>query len=183
LELEPPPLSLLLPLTTKPHKELNSSLLSNSLKLITNSLDLLPNTENHMELNPNSNSDLLNSKKVLLPFMLIQLTPPQKLESTSSLTTPKLNGKKCWDTDLHGKNHPTLEFFQLKVFQLQSTGPPKEPSLQLKIKDNVDHAGLSPPLELLKELNSLPLEHLSHSPNNNSLIAQLPKEIWDAMVV
>jgi hypothetical protein len=100
LELEPPPLSLLLPSTTKPHKELNSSLLSNSLKLITNSLDLLPNTENHMEPNPNSNSDLLNSKKLLLPFMLIQLTPPQKLESTSSLTTPKLNGKKCWDTEL-----------------------------------------------------------------------------------
>jgi hypothetical protein len=101
LELEPPPLSLLLPSTTKPHKELNSSLLSNSLKLITNSLDLLPNTENHMEQNPNSNSDLLNSKKLLLQFMLIQLTQPQKLESTTSLTTPKLNGKKCWDTDLH----------------------------------------------------------------------------------
>jgi hypothetical protein len=47
----------------------------------------------------------------------------------------------------------------------------------------VDHAGLSQPLVPLKELNSLLLEHLSHSPNNNSLIAQLPKEIWDAMVV
>ena len=115
--------------------------------------------------------------------MLIQLTQPQKLESTTSLTTPKLNGKKCWDTDPSWKNHPTLEFFQLKAFQLQSTGPPKEPSLQLKTKDNVDHAGLSPPLVQLKELNSLPLEHLSHSQNNNSLIAQHPSEIWVAMVV
>jgi hypothetical protein len=101
LELEPPPLSLLLPSTTKPHKELNSSLLSNSLKLITNSLDLLPNTENHMEPNPNSNSDLLNSKKLLLKSMLTQLIQPQLLELTNSLITQMLNGKKCWDTDLN----------------------------------------------------------------------------------
>ena len=69
--------------------------------MITNSLDMLLHLENHMELKPNSNSDLLNSKKLLLPLKLTQLTQPQKLESTNSLITLKLNGKKCWDTDLH----------------------------------------------------------------------------------
>jgi hypothetical protein len=46
----------------------------------------------------------------------------------------------------------------------------------------VDHAGLSPPLEQLKELNSLLLENLTLSLNNNSLIAHLHSEIWVATV-
>ena len=45
----------------------------------------------------------------------------------------------------------------------------------------MDHAGLSPPLVLLKELNSLPLENLLHTLNNNSLIAHHPSEMKVAM--
>ena len=66
--------------------------------------------------------------------------------------------------------------------QLQFTGPPKELLLQLKTKDNADHAGLSQPQELLKELNSLPLENLLPSLNNNLLTAQPHLETTDAMV-
>ena len=69
------------------------------------------------------------------------------------------------------------------MFQLQLTGIPKELSLQLKTKDNVDHAGLSLPLDQLKELNSLPLVNLLHYLNNNSLIAHHPSETKVAMEV
>jgi hypothetical protein len=63
------------------------------------------------------------------------------------------------------------------------TGDLREQSLQLKTKDNVDHAGHSPPLELLKELNSLKLEDSLPSLNNNSLIAQQNLETRVAMEV
>ena len=69
------------------------------------------------------------------------------------------------------------------MFQLQLTGIPKELSLQLKTKDNVDHAGLSLPPDQLKELNSLPLVNLLHYLNNNSLIAHHPSETKVAMEV
>jgi len=47
----------------------------------------------------------------------------------------------------------------------------------------VDHAGLSPPLVQLKELNSLLLENSTHYPNNNSLIAHHHSETKVAMEV
>ena len=59
----------------------------------------------------------------------------------------------------------------------------RELSLQLKTKDNAVHAGLSPPLELLKELNSLKLENLLHILSNNSLIAHHHSETTVAMEV
>ena len=63
----------------------------------------------------------------------------------------------------------------------QLTGELKELLIQLKTKDNVDHAGLSQPLEQLKELNSLPPENLHLTLNNNSLIAHHHSETKVAM--
>jgi len=57
------------------------------------------------------------------------------------------------------------------------------PLLELRIKDNVDLAGLSPPLDLLRELTSYLLDHLFHYLNKTSLIALLPKVMKVAMVV
>ena len=172
-------------LTTKPLKELNFSLLRDSLKLITNSLLSLLNTENHTEPKLSSNSDLLNSLKLLKKLLPTQRTHHLKLESTNSLTTPKANGRDYWDTEPKTKRD-SLEpqkFLTPKISLTLSTGELKEPSLQLKTKDNVDHAGLSPPLVLLKELNSLPLVNLLHYLNNNSLIAHHLSETKVAMEV
>jgi hypothetical protein len=72
-----------------------------------------------MEPRPNSNSDLLNSKKLLLKSMLTQLIQPQLLELTNSLITQMLNGKKCWDIDQKRKLHPTLESSMPQLPQLQ----------------------------------------------------------------
>ena len=90
MESEQPLLLHLLLLTIKPHKELNSSLMRDSLKLTINSFNMLQNTENHMEPKLNTNLDLLNSLrllKILLHTLRIQLT---KLELTNSLTGPNL---------------------------------------------------------------------------------------------
>jgi hypothetical protein len=172
-------------LTTKPLKELNFSLLRDSLKLITNSLLSLPNTENHTEQKLSSNSDLLNSLKLLKKLLPTPRTHHLKLESTNSLTTPKANGRDYWDTEPKTKRDllKPQKFLTPKISLTLSTGELKEPSLQLKTKDNVDHAGLSPPLVLLKELNSLPLVNLLHYLNNNSLIAHHPSETKVAMEV
>jgi hypothetical protein len=172
-------------LTTKPLKELNFSLLRDSLKLITNSLLSLPNTENHTEPKLSSNSDLLNSLKLLKKLLPTPRTHHLKLESINSLTTPKANGRDYWDTEPKTKRDllKPQKFLTPKISLTVSTGELKEPSLQLKTKDNVDHAGLSPPLVLLKELNSLPLVNLLHYLNNNSLIAQHPSETKAAMEV
>jgi len=50
---------------------------------------------------------------------------------------------------------------------IQLIGLPKELSLPLKTKDNVDHAGLSVPPDLLKELISSKTENYNLSLNNN----------------
>jgi len=52
----------------------------------------------------------------------------------------------------------------------QLTGELKELLIQLKTKDNVDHAGLSQPLLPLKENTLLRLENSFLSLNNNLLI-------------
>lgn len=57
------------------------------------------------------------------------------------------------------------------------------PSPQLRTKDHAVHAGPSQQLVLLKVLTLLPLEVLSPSQSNNSLIAQRSTEISAAMVV
>lgn len=58
-----------------------------------------------------------------------------------------------------------------------STGEIKELLPQLKIKANVVHAGLSQPLDLLKDSGlCIPSNHLPHYQNNNSWTAQLPME-------
>jgi hypothetical protein len=89
---------------------------------------------------------------------------------------------------------PTSDYYQKKPCQptstktpelppAQSTGTPPEKSVPLKIKVNADHAGLSPPPDLLNplmEFSELPSEI---SLNNNWSIAHHHTEIWDAMEV
>jgi len=172
-------------LTTKHHKELNFSLLKDSLKLITNSLLSLLNTENHMEQKLSSNSELPNLPKLLKKLHLTLRTLHHKLESTNSLITLNMNGRECWDTEPKTKRDllEPQNILKLKISLIPSTGELREPSLQLKTKDNVVHAGHSPPLELLKELNSLKLENSLHTLNNNSLIAHQHSETTVAMEV
>lgn len=62
-------------------------------------------------------------------------------------------------------------------------GPLKVPSLQSRIKVNVDHAGLSPPLVLWKDLAKSPGEPFKASLNNNLLTAQVAMETKPATVV
>lgn len=57
-----------------------------------------------------------------------------------------------------------------------------ELSLQLKIKDNVDHAGLSQPQELLKESTRLNMDLFHLFLSNNSLTALSVWETTAAMV-
>jgi hypothetical protein len=47
----------------------------------------------------------------------------------------------------------------------------------LKTKDNVDHAGPSPPLELLKDSNQSKISETTVSLNNNLLTAPFSTEI------
>jgi len=63
------------------------------------------------------------------------------------------------------------------------TGPLKVPSLPLRIKEVVDHAGPFPLLEDLRDLASLPMEIFRVSPSNNSLTAQDHSETKLVMVV
>ena len=174
-----------LPLTTKPHKEPNFSLLKDSLKLITNSLLSLLNTENHMEPKLSSNSDLPNSLKLLLKLHHTPRTLHPKLESTNLLITPKVNGRDYWDTEPKTRRDllEPQNILILKISLIPSTGELRELSPQLKTNNNVDHAGLSPPLEPLKELNSLKPENSPHTLNNNSLIAHHHSETTVAMEV
>jgi hypothetical protein len=46
-------------------------------------------------------------------------------------------------------------------------GPQKEQLPQSRIKDHVDHVGLSQPQETLKDIGSLIKEHYQAFPNNN----------------
>lgn len=60
------------------------------------------------------------------------------------------------------------------------TGPLKEKSQELKIKDNADHVGHSVLLVLLNH-GLFSVENKSIFLNNSLLIVQLPMEITDAM--
>jgi len=66
---------------------------------------------------------------------------------------------------------------------VQSTGSPKETYKKLKIKDNVDHAGLSPLLLLVNPLTLSSDHNLEISLNNNSLIVLDLMEITDVQEV
>jgi len=138
-----------------------------------------------MEQKLSSNSELPNLPKLLKKLHLTLRTLHHKLESTNSLITLNMNGRECWDTEPKTKRdlleHQNI--LTLKISLIPLTGELREPSLQLKTKDNVVHAGHSPPLELLKELNSLKLENSLHTLNNNSLIAHQHLETTVAMEV
>ena len=103
-----------------------------------------------MEPKLNSNSELLNSLKLLKKLHPTLRIHHHKLELTNLLTILNMNGRKCWDTEPMTERNllEPQNFLTLKILLTLSTGELKEQSLQLKTKDNVDHAGLSQPLVL-----------------------------------
>jgi hypothetical protein len=89
---------------------------------------------------------------------------------------------------------PTLDYYQKQPnphtlmlipesMLVQSIGELKEPFLQLKTKDNADHAGPSPPPDHWNQSTKSKKEPSETSPNNNWLIAQPATEIKVAMEV
>jgi len=108
---------------TDPPKKPTKSLLSP--KMSKKSMDTMPNSE-----------DLINKK------------------STNSLTYPPKNSRPCIKTSTLTKNPPLKPPMTSKelLHPPPSTGELKELSAQLKIKDNVDHVGLSQLSEDSKEL-------------------------------
>jgi len=128
------------------------------------------NGVNHMEQKLNMNSDLLNSKSLLLILLNITklMDKHQLWVSTISLTGLMMKERDLMDTGLKIDNKLRNHFILITRPLMKSIGPQKVLLLQLRIKDNVDHAGLSPPQVLLKELISLQTENLISYLSNNS---------------
>jgi len=99
--------------------------------------------------------------------------------STTSQTSVTTNGNKCKEPELERDQPTTLKSSQSAESKRPSIGDQRPPVL--RTKDHADHAGPSPPLDLLKPDTTLPLDHSSHSPNNNWLIAHQHTETLDAM--
>lgn len=86
-----------------------------------------------------------------------------------------------WDTSLKPNTKPLRKKNKpSNKTSPHSTGLPREPLLQSRTKDNVDHVGPSQPPETLKDGGSLPTPSYQTSPNNNWLIVPvLPSETSD----
>jgi hypothetical protein len=68
--------------------------------------------------------------------------------------------------------------YQKITLKMELTGKPEVLLLQSKTKDNVVHVGLSPPLVLLKVLNSLKLVLLPVYLNNNlSIVLKITVDV------
>lgn len=101
---------------------------------------------------------------------------------TTLLTGLRLNS--TFSSDLESHQTSRLEpLFQMLKLRMMLTGLLKERLPQLKIKEDVDHAGLSQLLEPSNQDMPLRLERLSNNGlSNNSLTAQPHTETTDAMV-
>ena len=110
---------------------------------------------------------MLNTKKS---------TPIQPTLSPSDITNSPpglmLNTKDFLDSKCQRtSSHRNQLFLMHQTLLTQLTGEPKVQSMQLKIKDNADHAGHSLPLALLKDTISSKPEIFLTFLNNKSLIA------------
>jgi len=108
-------------------------------------------------------------------------TEPMIKVSTNSPTSPnKSSSSNTSDSLLNPPPTPLKALMTLKSVML--TGLLLDQLPMLKTKDNVVHAGPSPPLEVLKDWAKLK-DNSRASLNNNSLIAQDHSETKPAMVV
>merc|ERR1711957_389317 len=96
-------------------------------------------------------------------------SPPGPMRSTSNSLVPRSQRtwSRCQPSSTPSPSQPP------------STGEPREPSTQSRTKDNVDHAGLSPPPVPLKDTTKSKTVNSSPSPNKSSSIAIRP--VLDAM--
>merc|ERR1712147_414437 len=117
-------------------------------------------------------TDLLSSKR---PTTRSKLTTALAtlLESTHSLISAITSTNNSSDTSHQEIRELTLSNWLRDPNPTPLTGETTTLSLVLKIKDLADHAGLSPPLELLRECTLLPPEISYPTLSNNWLIALL----------
>merc|ERR1719313_1237082 len=121
----------------------------NSISDQTSSDKDLPNTKNTTQRDSHGLSESTTSP--------IELMRKSKLCSVSSKCQLLLK------TELNSS--------MLMLMLLQSTGLPREPSPQLRIKDNADHAGHSQPLVVLKVPTSSRLDNSFLFPSKTLLTA------------
>lgn len=108
---------------------------------------------------------------------------PSYLESTNSLTTPQKNTESFSVTSQSQDQSLLKPLFSKKTMpHHQLIGEKKESSLQLRIKVNAVHAGLSHQLVPLKDITPFQMASSFHSLSNNSLIATEVMETLVAMV-
>jgi hypothetical protein len=118
----------------------------------------------------NSDSSFIN-KKMLKSMKSMQAKIHSKLDTTCSQQWQNLKQKKWTDSKCqHLSKNKSQHILMIQTSLTQLTGELKELLIQLKTKDNVDHAGLSQPLLPLKENTLLRLENSFLSLNNNLLI-------------
>lgn len=112
-----------------------------------------------------------------------QRRPVSSRSSTSSQTTLMLNSPEWREENTTHQSSMVLipsNSTTLKLSQMVLTGETQVLLPVLRTKAHADHAGLSPPLVLLKVSTRSRPDHWSHSQSNNSLIALPPT--WAAMV-
>ncbi len=110
--------------------------------------------------------------KPRLPFTTPTNTRPTKWESTNSqplLTKNSNNNSSDWTSQ---KDSKPLKTLLMTLALVMLIGPHKVPSLQLRIKDNAVHVGLSQPPVLWKVWANSLSEVFKASLSNNSLTVQ-----------
>ena len=136
---------------------------------------MLPSSEN-----PTPPRRNINSVWSFLPLWTLKSTRSttnnqvSSLHTTNSQTIPPLNTNKCLDIRRSQQTQLNKHLLWTNQFHhgaLVLTGLQLVPSLQLKIKVSVVHAGLSPPLVLWKVPGKSALVNFFLSQNHNSLIA------------
>merc|ERR1712195_101772 len=129
----------------------------------------LPPMDSHTEPPRNSNSEKLSSNPRLLRTLRSTQTQrtPSPLDTTSCPPGLMLSTRKC----LEPLSQRTSPNSIPSTSQPPSIGDNTEPSTPSRTKDNVDHAGLSLPLQPLKDTMPSNKDNLSPLPSNNSSIA------------
>jgi len=110
------------------------------------------------------------------------ITEDHIMDTTKDIMEVTINQSITDTTDITDVMEIMEDISRKLLYQIPSTGESKEPSLQLRIKDNADHAGPSPLPEVWREDIKSRTRASSPSLSNNSLTA-LRMETRVAMVV
>jgi hypothetical protein len=131
---------------------------------------------------PTDKRSSLKTKLKLNSTTLTNSKPTKWVSINSQLLLKKNshNNSSVWSSQ---KASNQLKTSLMTSALVMLTGPLKVPSLELRIKDNADHVGLSPPLVLCKVLANSLTEVFKISLNNNSLIVQAVTETKPVTVV